>query len=75
MINKYNKPINAKLSHNTKSIKQINPMTNEVVIFKSLHEISERLGISHSTIHKAIEKKHLHCGFLWEYYTKDDNNN
>ena len=67
LINKYNKPINTKLSHNTKSIRQINPMTNEVIIFKSLHEVSERLGISHSTINKAIEKKHLHCGFLWEY--------
>ena len=70
LINKYNKPINAKLNHNSISIKQINPITNEVIIFKSLKDVEERLGISHSTIHKAIEKKHLHCGFLWEYNKK-----
>ena len=70
LINTYNKPINIKNNHNSKSIKQINPITNEVVIFKSLKEIETRLGFAHSTINIAIHKKHMHGGFLWEYYEK-----
>ena len=63
------------MNHNTKSIKQINPITNEVVIFKSLKDVQTHLGISHSTVHNAIKKKYLHCGFLWEYNLENKDNN
>ena len=52
-------------------IKQINPITKEVVIFNTLTEISIRFGYANTTIKDAIEKKQTFGGFLWEYYEND----
>jgi hypothetical protein len=73
LLNSYDKKINSKTNHNAKSIKQINPITKEFIIFNSLKEIDMRFGFAHSTITNAINKKHMHGGFLWEYYDNEDN--
>ena len=53
---------------NTKIIKQINPITNEIIIFNSMSEITRLLGYSCKSIHKAIKTQNIFCGFKWEYY-------
>ena len=54
-------------------IKQINPITNEFIIFNSLNEISIRFGYGSNTIINAIKSKKTYCGFLWEFYNKNQN--
>jgi hypothetical protein len=73
LISAYNKEISYKRNHNAKSIKQINPTTKEFKIFKSFRDIETCYGFRNGTIINAIEKKHLHGGFLWEYYDNKDN--
>lgn len=67
LIGAYNNEITYKRNHNAKSIKQINPTTNEFKIFKSFRDIETCYGFRNGTIINAINKKHLHGGFLWEY--------
>lgn len=73
LISAYDKDISYKINHNAKSIKQINPTTKEVKIFKSFRDIESCYGFRNVTIINAINKQHLHGGFLWEY--NDDNKN
>ena len=68
LINNYNKPIYSKIHHKSKMIKQINPITKEFTIFKSLTEVNTRLGFVHSTITDAIKQKHIVGGSLWEFF-------
>ena len=49
-------------------IKQINPITKEFTIFKSLTEVNTRLGFVHTTITDAIKNKHIVGGSLWEFF-------
>jgi MSV199 domain len=60
-----------------RKIKQINPITKEVIIFDSISSINKKLGISKSSIINAIENKIIEKGFLWEYEDTNikDNNN
>ena len=58
-----------------KLIKQINPITNEFIIFNSLHEINIRFGYSSKTIIGAIKSKQTYGGFIWEYYKKEEQKN
>lgn len=71
LLNAYDKPLNSKIHFKSKLIKQINPITNEFVIFKSLTEVNIRLGFVNTTIIDAIKNKHMVGGFLWEFYEKD----
>ena len=73
LISVYNGAISYKKNHNAKSIKQINPTTKEFTIFKSFRDIETCYGFRNGTIINAIDKKHLHGGFLWEYYDNGDN--
>lgn len=68
LINNYNKPIYSKIHHKSKMIKQINPITKEFTIFKSLTEVNSRLGFIHSPITYAIKNKHIVGGSLWEFF-------
>ena len=75
LLNNYNKPINRIIPNNAKFIKQINPITKEVVIFNTLSEISIRFGYASTTIKEAILNKQTYGGFLWEYYENNNNVN
>lgn len=75
LINNYNKPIYSKIHHKSKMIKQINPITKEFTIFKSLTEINARLGFIHTTITDAIKNKHIVGGSLWEFYENNESLN
>lgn len=68
LLKNYKKQINRIIPTNSKQIKQIHPITKEVVIFNSLSEIYIKLGAASTTIKKAIENKLVTNGFLWEYY-------
>jgi hypothetical protein len=68
LLDKYKKPINKFIYKNSKRIKQINPITKEIVIFDSLFDIYRKYGIPNITIIKAINDKVVCNGFLWEYY-------
>ena len=67
LLIKYNKPINRIIPTNSKSIKQINPLNNEVVIFNTFNEIYIKYSFCSSTLIYAIKNKTIHGGFLWEY--------
>jgi len=67
LLIKYNKPINRIIPTHSKSIKQINPLNNEVVIFNSFNEIYIKYSFCSSTLIYAIKNKTIHGGFLWEY--------
>jgi hypothetical protein len=73
LLNNYKKPINRIIPNNAKFIKQINPITKEVVIFNTLSEISIRFGYASTTIKEAIQNKQTYGGFLWEYYENNNN--
>ena len=72
LLEKYKKPVNRVIYSNSKTIKQINPISKEVIIFNTLNEIYIKYGFSTSTIINAINDKNVHGGFLWEYYHKED---
>ena len=67
LLDKYDKPINRILHKNSKQIKQIHPITKDVVIFNTFTEIHNKFGISAKTIQNAINDKTVCNGFLWEY--------
>ena len=67
LLLKYNKPINRIIPAHSKAIKQINPITNEVIIFNTLSELYIKYSFSSTTIIDAIENKTIHGGFLWDY--------
>jgi hypothetical protein len=68
LLDSYTGTIKRRVITNTKIIKQINPITNEIIIFNSMSEITKLLGYSCKTIHKAIKTQNIFCGFRWEYY-------
>ena len=70
LLNKYTKPINRIIPNNSKQIKQINPITKDIVIFNNLSEIYIKFGIASTTILNVINEKILYNGFLWEYYNQ-----
>jgi len=67
LLVKYNKPINRIIPSHSKAIKQINPITNEIIIFNTLSELYIKYGFCSSTIIDAIENKTIYGGFLWDY--------
>ena len=67
LLSSYDKIISKKIPSCAKQIKQINPLTNQIIIFKSLSEINKKLCSSNISILKAIENKKEYKGFLWEY--------
>jgi hypothetical protein len=67
LIDKYDKPINRLLHKNAKQIKQIHPITKDIVIFNTFTEIQNKFGICPKTIKNAIDEKIVHYGYLWEY--------
>lgn len=67
LIDKYDKPIHSLLHINSKKIKQINPMSNDIIIFNNFNEISMKYGIASKTIIRAIESKNIYSGSFWEY--------
>ena len=67
LIEKYDKIINKTIVTSAKQIKQINPTTNEIIIFKSLTDLYTKYGISNPYILKAIEQKKIFKGYLWEF--------
>jgi MSV199 domain len=68
LIEKYDKPINRHVFKNSKQIKQIHPITKQIVIFKSLADLYRRFGLTGRAILKAIDEKVIYQGYLWEYY-------
>ncbi len=74
LIDNYDKPINRLLPKHSKQIKQINPFSKEIIVFNSLWEVNNKIGIAPNTIKKAIENKQLFMGYLWEYYNKNEEN-
>ena len=56
-------------AHSTQ-IKQINPSTNEITLYKSYAEIHQKLGIQNRTINTAIKNKTLCYGAYWEFVNK-----
>jgi phage anti-repressor protein len=67
LLKNYNKPINKVISPHSKKIKQINPISKEVVIFDSLSDVYIKYGISSLTLIKVIQEKCIYQGSLWEY--------
>ena len=67
LINAYDKPIFGINSVHAKRIKQINPISQEVIIFNNLNEISLKLGFASATILNAIDTKKIYGGSVWEY--------
>ncbi len=70
LINKYDKPINRLLHKNAKQIKQIHPISKDVIIFNTFNEIHNKFGICSTTIKNAIDTKTVYHGYLWEYVKK-----
>ena len=66
LLNKYEKPINKYIPSNAKKIKQINPISDEIIIFNSVHEANVKLGTTHSGINDAVKNKTIYNGSLWE---------
>jgi len=67
LLDKYDKPVNRILHKNSKQIKQIHPITKDVVIFNTFTEIHNKFGICSNTIKNAIDTKTVYHGYLWEY--------
>ena len=67
LLAKYNKPINRVIPAHSKAIKQINPISKEVIIFNTLNEINIKYGFASSTIIDAINNKNVFGGFLWDF--------
>lgn len=72
LLNKYTKPINRIVRTRSKQIKQINPITNETVLFNTLNEVSIKFGYTGKTIKDAIQNKTLLGGNVWQYYEKNN---
>ena len=68
LLNNYSGTIKKRIVTNTKLVKQINPITNEEIIFNSMTEITRLFGYNCKTINKAIKNKTILYGFKWEYY-------
>jgi hypothetical protein len=68
LLDNYSGTIKKRIITNTKLVKQINPVTNEEIIFNSMTEITRLLGYNCKTINKAIKNKIILYGFRWEYY-------
>jgi hypothetical protein len=73
LLNKYDNPINTGIESLLYKIKQINPITKDVIIFKSLNEINVKLGLSSYKINEAIKNKTILGGSFWEYCDKTKN--
>ncbi len=67
LLEKYDKPINRIKRPHAVPIKQINPISKEVVIYNTLGEAERILGIWSGSIKNAITNGNLLCGSLWEY--------
>jgi len=68
LLDNYSGTIKKRIVTNTKLVKQINPVTNEEIIFNSMSEITRLLGYNCKTINKAIKNKIILYGFKWEYH-------
>ncbi len=67
LIEKYKKPIISVSSVHAKKVKQINPITKEIIIFNNYNEIYIKFGISSKVLIDVIENKLIYYGCLWEY--------
>lgn len=67
LLANYTKPLNKIIHTHSKSVKQINPFTNETTIFNTLSEIYIKFGFSDATIREAIKFGTLYGGCRWEY--------
>ena len=66
LLDNYDKEINRIIPTHSKQIKQIHPITKQVVLFNSLLEISMKLGFSSKPILNAIKNKTIYSGSFWE---------
>ena len=66
LLDKYDKPINKMIPKYSKIIKQTNIISNQFLIFNSLTEIYNKLGITSTTIMKAVKNKTVYAGCKWE---------
>ena len=66
LLDKYDKPINKMVPKYSKIIEQTNVISNQSLIFNSLTEIYNKLGITSATIMKAVKNKTVYAGYKWE---------
>ncbi len=67
LLDNYTNQIETRTSKKAKIIKQINPLTNEVVLFKSMTDVNIKCGITNKTLSKIIKDKVTFKGFKWEF--------
>jgi phage anti-repressor protein len=67
LIDNYKKQINTFVVKSAIKIKQINPISNQVVIFNSISDASKQYGINIQTLTRCIKNKILYKGSFWEY--------
>ena len=54
----------------SKTIKEINIETNEIIIYKSMKELYEKRGIARCTLRKYIKNNRICDKYKWEYVNK-----
>ena len=54
----------------SKTIKEINIETNEIIIYKSMKELYEKRGIARCTLRKYIKNNRICDKYKWEYINK-----
>lgn len=58
-----------------KKVKQINPITNEIIkVWPSLHEIERSFNVPHIMISRACKSGKIYCEYKWEYYLREGEN-
>jgi hypothetical protein len=67
LLENYKKPLNKIIYTHSKKVKQINPITNESIVFNTLNEVYIKFGFADTTIREAIKFGTLCGGFKWEY--------
>jgi phage anti-repressor protein len=61
--------------HNSKSIRETNTETNEIVIYNSMKELYEKRGISRCTVRNCIKENRVCDKYKWEYVNNEQNKN
>ena len=67
LIDNYKNPINTFVVKSAIKIKQINPISHQVIIFNSISDASKQYGINIQTLTRCIKNKILYKGSFWEY--------
>lgn len=66
LLDKYNNPLSSRINSKRKSIKQINIITKEEIIYDSMTEATVKCNTTHRTLNDIIKNKKIHNGYIWE---------